>query len=67
MKIRGRDQMPPLATELVDTAGVEALSRWIAGLPPVVAADAGVAEAGAADAGTDSAADAGTDVQAGTP
>jgi hypothetical protein len=28
------DQMPPLATEHVDTAGVAAVNAWIATLPP---------------------------------
>ena len=53
MKIRGRDQMPPLATELVDNAGLEILGRWIASLPrPVDAGSDGGAEAGV-DGGTD--------------
>ena len=31
MKIRGsKDQMPSLATEIIDPAGVEAVTRWIA-------------------------------------
>jgi cytochrome c553 len=35
MKIRGsKDQMPSLATEIIDSAGVEAVTRWIADLPP---------------------------------
>jgi hypothetical protein len=34
MKIRGsKDQMPSLATEVVDPLGVEAVTRWIADLP----------------------------------
>jgi mono/diheme cytochrome c family protein len=34
MQVRGpREQMPPLATEQVDTAGVDIVSRWIASLP----------------------------------
>jgi hypothetical protein len=34
MKIRGnKEQMPSLATELIDPAGIEAVTRWIAGLP----------------------------------
>jgi hypothetical protein len=28
------DQMPPLATELVDPTGVDLVRQWIAGLPP---------------------------------
>ena len=35
MQIRGTDdQMPPLATELVDPAGIELVRRWISELPP---------------------------------
>jgi hypothetical protein len=34
MQVRGpKEQMPPLATEQVDAAGVEIVSRWIASLP----------------------------------
>jgi mono/diheme cytochrome c family protein len=34
MRVRGpREQMPPLATEQVDAAGVETVGRWIASLP----------------------------------
>jgi hypothetical protein len=34
MKARGiYDQMPPLATEIADTAGVDLVTRWIASLP----------------------------------
>jgi hypothetical protein len=35
MKLRGsKDQMPSLATELVDPMGVQAVSTWISSLPP---------------------------------
>jgi mono/diheme cytochrome c family protein len=35
MDMRGSDnQMPPLATEIVDSAGVDLVRRWIASLPP---------------------------------
>jgi hypothetical protein len=35
MKLRGtKDQMPALATEVVDPDGVEAVRAWLAGLPP---------------------------------
>jgi hypothetical protein len=35
MKLRGtKDQMPALATEVVDPVGVEAVRAWLAGLPP---------------------------------
>lgn len=35
MSARGNmDQMPPLATELVDPTGVDLVRQWIAGLPP---------------------------------
>ena len=48
MKIRGsKDQMPPLATEVVDPAGVDLLARWIASLPapaPPVGPDAGTGD-----------------------
>jgi mono/diheme cytochrome c family protein len=34
MRVRGpKEQMPPLATEQVDAAGVDLVSRWIASLP----------------------------------
>lgn len=34
MQVRGpKEQMPPLATEQVDAAGVDIVSRWIASLP----------------------------------
>lgn len=34
MRVRGpKEQMPPLATEQVDTAGIDIVSRWIASLP----------------------------------
>jgi hypothetical protein len=34
MQVRGpKEQMPPIATEQVDAAGVEIVSRWIASLP----------------------------------
>jgi hypothetical protein len=34
MRVRGpKEQMPPLATERVDDAGIELVSRWIASLP----------------------------------
>jgi hypothetical protein len=34
MQARGsRDQMPPLATEIVDPTGVESVARWITALP----------------------------------
>lgn len=34
MRVRGpKEQMPPLATEQVDAAGVDIVSRWIASLP----------------------------------
>lgn len=35
MGLRGsRDQMPPLATELTDPAGLDLVTRWVASLPP---------------------------------
>jgi hypothetical protein len=34
MSIRGGGQMPPFATEIVDDAGVAAVSTWISQLPP---------------------------------
>jgi hypothetical protein len=34
MAVRGLEQMPPLATELVDDDGVDALSDWILSLAP---------------------------------
>ncbi len=35
MKIRGsKDQMPSLATEVIDPSGIEVVTRWIAGLAP---------------------------------
>jgi hypothetical protein len=50
MKLRGsKEQMPPLATEIVDPAGVDILARWIAALPAAAATDA--APTDAADAG----------------
>ncbi|HTA20346.1 MAG TPA: hypothetical protein VK989_13700, partial [Polyangia bacterium] len=41
MSARGsKDQMPPLATEIVDPAGIAAVSAWIGGLPAAMTADA---------------------------
>lgn len=34
MKVRGEGQMPPLATNVVDAAGVAAVEGWIRSLPP---------------------------------
>ena len=34
MSVRDGDQMPPFATEIVDDAGVQAVSDWIDQLPP---------------------------------
>ena len=34
MGLRGDHQMPPLATEIVDSAGVDLVRRWVASLPP---------------------------------
>jgi mono/diheme cytochrome c family protein len=35
MEMRGSDnQMPPLATEIVDPSGVDLVRRWVASLPP---------------------------------
>ena len=35
MSARGNDdQMPPLATELVDSTGLDTIRQWISGLPP---------------------------------
>jgi hypothetical protein len=35
MNARGtKDQMPPLATELIDSSGIELVRQWIAGLAP---------------------------------
>jgi len=30
----GAERMPPLATELVDSSGIELVRQWIAGLAP---------------------------------
>ncbi len=32
--VRGTGQMPPLATEVVDTTGVDAVTAWIQAIPP---------------------------------
>jgi hypothetical protein len=37
MSVRGRSQMPPLATSLVDERAVEMLRQWIAQLKPATA------------------------------
>jgi hypothetical protein len=34
LSMRGRGQMPPLASSVVDEAGVKLLSEWIESLPP---------------------------------
>jgi hypothetical protein len=35
MSARGNDdQMPPLATELVDSTGLDTIRQWISGLSP---------------------------------
>jgi hypothetical protein len=41
MDLRGVDQMPPLATEDIDTDAVTMISEWIEGLPPPAAGGAG--------------------------
>jgi hypothetical protein len=33
MSVRGRGQMPPLATSLVDDAGLKLLREWVERLP----------------------------------
>jgi hypothetical protein len=42
MTVRDMDQMPPLASELVDTTGVDIVSAWIDTLPAPVLVDGGV-------------------------
>lgn len=61
MSVRGTaspTQMPPLATEVVDTAGVAKVRAWIESLPPLPfdAGDAGGADAAPTDAGIQDAA-----------
>lgn len=54
MSVRGSaspPQMPPLATEIVDSVGVAKVSAWIASLPPILS-DAG-SDAGAPDSGAE--------------
>jgi hypothetical protein len=41
MSARGsKDQMPPLATEMIDPDGIAAVSAWISGLPAAMTTDA---------------------------
>jgi hypothetical protein len=42
MTVRDMDHMPPLASELVDTTGVDIVSAWIDTLPAPVLVDGGV-------------------------
>ncbi len=56
------DQMPPIATRLVDVANDALMADWIRKMPRLAAPDAGsVPDAGPADAGTDADADAAPD------
>ncbi|HEX4403979.1 MAG TPA: hypothetical protein VH560_04075 [Polyangia bacterium] len=57
MSTRGsKDQMPPLATEIIDPAGIAAVGAWISGLPTT--GDAGApSDAAASDSPSGSASD----------
>ena len=46
------NQMPPLATDIVDQDGITAVTNWISGMPKVVT-DAGASDAGPATDGGD--------------
>lgn len=48
----GSLQMPPIATEVLDDAGMATIKTWIDSLPPLVD-DAGAADAGGGDAGAE--------------
>jgi hypothetical protein len=56
---RGDEQMPPIATRVVDHANVAIVTAWIRSLQTDGICDAGISDAGIADAGGD--ADAGSD------